>query len=110
MSTNYYRLRKPIASIEVADAAALFLSVTLHMERGEVAILNVPASDWSALLLMFATCHTPSVIRYDRPGGGMVVYVNDQGLSDDTQLISESGELTTLAEVRAKAGKAAADG
>jgi hypothetical protein len=103
MSTNYYRLKAPIASIEVADAAALYLSVTLHMERGEVAILNVPASDWPALLLMFAKREYPAPAhRVGGPTAGVVI-VRDETLSDHTQLISEAGELTTLAEVRAKA-------
>lgn len=113
MSTNYYRLMEPIDRIEYkTDFEPIDRGILdLHIKEGLAGIVFHPRELMPTLLLMLADHEYPApVLRAGRAGGGVDIIVHDPAMTDETQLISEYGELVTLAEVRAKATRPPAVG
>ena len=105
MSTSYYLPAWPVTAIarkRIGDMAF----ITLTICDVEQPALVVPAHSAPDFLRRFAdTAAGLVVISYPGPDGERRFAEVMPGLSDDTALISEYGDVMTLGEVRALRGR-----
>jgi len=104
MSTEYYDLAEPFSSIRL-DESGPHVRVTLWEAGANVGTLTLTRDGATAFLRLLADRQT---VRASTSYGGAdrgCVVTADPGLRDELQVISEYGELKTLAEVHALAGK-----
>ena len=106
MSTEYYRFVPPFTSIRI-DEDATYDRVTVFEKNANCGVLTVTRGLGRAVALLFRHDEAHPVLRTYWGG-------NDQGcqveecayfLHDDEYVVSEYGEVSTVAEVKAKRGK-----
>lgn len=103
MTTSYYYLREPISSLRVEDAGP-HTRVTVFEEGANVGTLTV--RDPRAFLWMFADGSEPAMrAHFGGEAVGVVVTELVRGLDPMLQLISEYGDLRTVADIRGDAAK-----
>ena len=105
MSTNYYHLREPITNLRMTPEG---LEVSI---RGQVAGLLAlePEASSGEIALMFADeqgddSRCPMRTLWGGTAQGCIVRENTRGLDPALVLVSEYGEIFTVAQVRAFAG------
>ena len=108
MSTNYYHLREPVTAIKVDETELGFRNVWITIGDYDAGYLHLKEEDVSALLLLLGDQayddQVPVRTTFGGKGAGLLVHERYRGLNPALQLISEYGDLTTLAEVRKLAG------
>jgi len=113
MSTSYYRLREPITRICIKPDGSTDVTISIWTRYGWRGDLMLLAEEARGFLHMFAERGEPPALRTSWGGkdvGAVVHEETAEPLSDDTQLISEYGELLTAGQVRGRAGAKRADG
>ena len=108
MSTNYYYPAEPVKSlrvengelhVELSDDSSFTLALDRAEETGFLHLLADDVDDPAA----------PMRTIWGGVGVGTVVREQVRGLDPDLLLISEYGELFTVAEIRARAGAGKGD-
>lgn len=114
MSTSFYPLREPITQLDLESDVFMELRVWTkdwpHIGTGNFSFRNEETQ--RRFLRMFADTDVDKPAMRTTWGGserGTVVH-DEAHLPDDTQLISEYGELVTVSKVLARAGAKRADG
>lgn len=95
MATAYYRLRKPFTSVR-AESCGAHVKLTLWINHGSAGSLTVRNDELASVLLALASDDVALQISVSSAGGTMF---KEDGLSTDTILISEDGELTCLSNI-----------
>lgn len=98
MSTSYYALKEPITSLVVKternhDKINVFVN---HQCTGTLAVDKGQASD---ILSLLVSSRKVLHVWYGGPGQGQKVQIYDKAASNDTCVISDSFEITTVGEV-----------
>ena len=113
MSTSYYRLKKPITHLRLTESPGhdrLTIWVN-HAMSGTLTLANRETQEFLRLFAQYqedARC--PLRTYWGGSDRGSVVTVNDDTLPDEMCVISEYGQLLTVAEVKARAGTKRSDG
>jgi hypothetical protein len=97
MSTAYYRLKRPFTSVRLSVGGGhtqLSLWVN-HAKAGDITLRNDEVSAVIAVLKR----DEPAVTKHGIGNGETRLDFMDDDVEDDTLLISEYGELTTLEEI-----------
>ena len=102
MSTEFYPLKNPISSLRV-EAAGDHVRISVW-DRGALAgTLTVRAADAPAYILMFADERVVTMHRhYAGSGQGFEITEPEPPLDPKQCLVSEKGDVWTVAEVRAQ--------
>jgi hypothetical protein len=95
MSTSYYRLKEPFTSVRV-ERRGSHDAIRIWVEHGLSGELIVPHDVTPEVLRALAQHGAAAQISAGRDGP--VLHRFDRTLTDDTQVVSEYGELTTLRE------------
>lgn len=114
MSTSYYRLRPPVTSVRV-ESAGHHDRVHVWVEHGLAGALVVPKDCTPSLLLLLSNeemddSKVPLRTLWGGDIRGTIVQVNDPGLPDGCQVVSEYGEVFTVGAVKARQGVRRTDG
>jgi len=106
VSTEYYRLAKPITSIRTETRGGhTHLSLWLnHAKSGTLVLRNDELSDFLDLLCGDDRC---LLTHYGGKGVGVVVTEGPCTADDREQVVDEYGKLSTALDVRESAGKGA---
>lgn len=114
MSTSYYRLPPPITHLRVEDVNPTHTRLSVWIDHGLSGTLVIPTTAFRDVLRLFTKYeddfHCPLRTHW---GGGerkSIVTVNDPDLPDEAIVISEYGELLTVAQVKARDGIGRSDG
>jgi hypothetical protein len=99
MSTSYYRLREPITSVRVDDIGG-HDRISVWIAHGLAGSLVVRKLETKVILRMFAQ-EAPSFYVYCDAGRKVRCIMIEEGLEDAECLVSESGELFNVGQVRA---------
>jgi len=116
MSTNYFRLREHITHLELSqlEGGVAPFRLAVWVDHRLAGILYLSGSVTGAVVGMFALpendVQCPMRTYYGGEDVGTVVIVNDHGLPDDAVVISQYGEIFTVAQVKSRAGAKRADG
>ena len=106
MSTDYYYLKEPVTGIEIViDGERAEVKVMLDGEfAGALSMPSATAAKFACgLLEIDRDC--PIVTNWGGAKAGCVVNEYVRGLDPSLQLVSEYGDVRTVAEIRALAGK-----
>lgn len=95
MSTNYYKLKRPITHLELAEGDE-HNCLTVYVNDGLSGVLVLPKSVTGQVVRMFTRYEEALFEWWD---GCVVDYV---GLSSDTLVVSDAGELLTVGQVEAR--------
>ena len=114
MSTSYYRLRDPFSSMRLKEGK-VHDRVTLWEGGALAGTLVVRGGTGKRVALIFADqdcddSKVPMRTHWGGSGVGAVVTVNDRSLADDITLVSEYGDVLTVAKVMAREGAKRKDG
>ena len=109
MSTEYYKLRKPFTHLEL-DSTGGHGRLKVWIEHGLSGMLTIPNRHLADVLLPLFVEHPPVLRTHWGGKKGAIVTVEDRTLSDETVVLSEYGELLTVAKVKARAGATRKDG
>ena len=106
MTTEYYLLKKPFTSIRVERSTA-HDKLTLWVKHENIGTLTLTAGTAHEILMMFAS--TDCWVMMTHFGGSLVGCVVKErlragALDPDQILIDEYGGISTVAEVRRRAG------
>lgn len=102
MSTSYYRIKKPFTSLRAeAIPGAGYTDIGIWVNHSKAGVIVVRNEEVKDALLVFRRS-VLSVFQSGIEGGHTILDYEDDDVEDDTQLISEYGELTTVAELKAK--------
>jgi len=108
MSTSYYRLVEPFSNIKVIGNM-----ITLRSNDRPAGIILVPPEFVIQVVRLFRPYEEDDLAPMRTHWGGKelgtVVTVNEV-LADDITLISEYGEVLTVAQIKARAGVRRTDG
>jgi hypothetical protein len=113
MSTSYYHIAKPISALQMRDDGAnCFLEIWI---AGFYAgALTMPKEHVGSILRMMYEYtddfHCALRTHWGGSDRGAIVTVNDETLADEAVIISEYGELLTVAQVKARDGAKRHDG
>ena len=113
MSTSYYALRKPISNLQMRDDGAnCFLEIWI---AGFYAgALTTPKEHIGSIRRMMYEgtddFHCPLRTHWGGKDRGAIVTVNIPDLADEELVISEYGELLTVAQVKGRDGAKREDG
>jgi len=104
MSTSYYHLRRPVTSLHLREAEHDELSV--WTDHGLSGTLTMPKGHGKLLARMLANTDAvpPLHVHYGGDSVGCVASESATGLDPSLILVSDCGEIVTVAEVRAMAG------
>ena len=113
MSTNYYRLSPPVTHLRLEDKGG-HDRISIWVNHGLAGSLIVSKRETRGIIRIF-TCYESNdkCPLYTYWGGaerGVVVTVNDETVPDEAVVISEYGELLTVAEVKRRDGAKCNDG
>lgn len=112
MSTSYYRLREPFTSIRI-EVGNGHDRVTLWTRHGNAGTLTVDRGDGKriALILVKYGGDNECPMRTHWGGtSGSVVTENQNNLPNEMTLVSEYGEVLSVADVRKRSGATRKDG
>ena len=112
MSTEYYKLRKPFTHLEL-DSTGSHGRLKVWIEHGLSGMLTIPDRHLADVLrpLFNNDGDYPPPLRTHWGGKqGAVVTVNDESLPDEAVVLSEYGDLLTVAQVKTRAGATRKDG
>ena len=113
MSTSYYRLVEPFTSIRLREEPG-HDRATFWESGANCGTLTVSRGVGARLALLFANREDdhacPMRTHWGGRDQGSVVTVNDTSLADDVTLISDYGQVLTVAEVKARTGQRRKDG
>jgi hypothetical protein len=114
MSTSYYHLSTPVTSVrpEIMGGHTHMGIWVNHAKAGTLILRN---EEWIGFLRLltneeFDDSKAPMRTHWGGAEVGSIVTENENDLMDETQLVSEYGELLTVAEIRAFSGEKRADG
>lgn len=96
MSTSYYRLKPPITSVRADSGGShTILGIWVnHAKAGEITLRNEEVSD----VLRVMRADSLAITRFARHDGYGYDFCDDD-VEIDTPLVSESGEIVTLADL-----------
>lgn len=109
MSTEYYKLRKPFTHLEL-DSTSGHSCLKVWIGHGLSGTLTVPNRHLVEVLRPVFLDYLP--VLHTHWGGktkGSIVTIHEE-LADETVVLSEYGELMTVAQVKARAGTTRKDG
>jgi hypothetical protein len=111
MSTSYYRLRPPVTHLRLESGGG-HDRLSIWIDHGLAGVLRLPKAATRDLLRAFILDEVDSECPLLTHWGGKaaVVTVNDGSLPDETVVVSEYGELLTVAEVKVRDGAVRSDG
>ena len=113
MSTSYYRLRPPITHLRLEEGEGhdkLKIWVN-HGLAGELVIANREIRQFLDCFALYeADNECPLRSFWGGAERGAIVYANEDDLPDEMMVISEYGELLTVAQVEARDGAKRRDG
>lgn len=97
MSTNYYRLKRPITSVHmnVTGPHTRIVVFVNHANAGELCLRN---EEVAGFLLAMKSEYT-ALQKYASGDGKTCLSFEDDGLEPETPLISETGELTSQRQI-----------
>ena len=107
MSTSYYTLKEPVTSIR-PEVKGGHTHVGIWINHGKAGTLVFRNEEWGKGIWLFFNDDVGDAPIHQHWGGdkeGLVVNEYTLNLKDEQQMISENGELTTVREIRAEAGK-----
>ncbi len=104
MSTSYFMLAEPVTGIEITEAETIN---DMHWTRIDISgrfvgSLLLFKDDMPQFIRLFADRDRLAARTVGVGNGKVSVGVSDESLPDDTVLISEYGDVVTLANVKAK--------
>lgn len=105
MSTEYYALKKPITSIRL-EIMGGHTHVDIWVNHAKSGTLVFRNDEWKDAIWLFKDVSTPPIRAFW--GGtkrGCIVEETNTSLPAEQQMVSESGELITVSQIRAKAKK-----
>ena len=104
MSTDYYGFRKPITSIR-AEVMGGHTHVGIWVNHAKSGTLVFRNEEWKEAIWLFVN-EGETVMRtyYGGKGVGTVVVEDIEGQESDRLLVSERGEIVSVAEVRSREG------
>ena len=113
MSTSYYRLAPPTTHIRVEETPG-HARLTLFINHAMSGTLIVRQDEMKETVRLFQLYEDddqcPLRTHWGGKDRGTVVTVNDETLPEEAVVISEYGELLTVAQVKARDGAKRADG
>ena len=108
MSTTYYALKSPVTSLRL-DGSPAHTKLTIFVNHANVGELTLANSELGDVLRMFKGDYEVLHARWGGVERGCVVTQTDSALAamldNDTQVISEYGQLFTIGEVLAQEGR-----
>ena len=113
MTTSYYRLKKPVTHLRLDeekghDKLTIWIN---HAQSGTLTLANRETQDAIWLFVQQeSNDHCPLRTSWGGSDHGAIVTIQDSTLPDETCIISEYGELLTVAKVKARAGAKRKDG
>jgi len=110
MSTSYYRLKSPVTCLRLKKGPRHdYLSIWVnHALVGQLTLAN---RETQSFLQILAEWNEPPMrTHWGGSGRGAVVTINDPNLSDEDLLISEYGQLLTVAQIKERDGAKRKDG
>ena len=113
MSTSYYRLKPPITHLTLkAESGHDRLKIWVnHGLVGELVLANRETRAFLDCFTLYeADNECPLRSYWGGPERGTVVYANEDNLPDGMMVISQYGELLTVAQVKARNGAKRKDG
>ena len=108
MSTSYYRLRPPITNLELDeglyyDVLKVWINDSL---AGELALTEDEVKEViRCFALREADNECPLRAYWGGDEEGTVVYANEDNLPDEMIVVSTYGEILTVGQVKARAGR-----
>ena len=110
MSTSYYHLREPVTALFLRPEEAGFTYLDIEVNGHGVGSLLLHDEDVPVMLVLLSDAgreYAEAPVRTSWGGEGVGCQVSERhrGLDPNLQLVSEYGELFTLAQVRAMAGE-----
>jgi len=113
MSTSYYRLSSPITHLRIEDQVG-HDKISVWVNHGLAGALVVSKRETKEVVRMFVCYEDDSICPLRTHWGGRergaVVTVNDATLPDKAMVISEYGDLLSVADVKARDGAKRDDG
>lgn len=113
MSTSYYRLKQPITHLRIEDAGG-HDKIKIWVDHGLAGSLTVAKRDTKEFVRLFVLYEEdnecPLRTHWGGKERGAVVTVNDDTLADESVVVSEYGELLTVADVKKRDGARREDG
>lgn len=110
MSTSYYRLRPPVTYLQIVGGAG-HDGLSIWVNHALVGTLTLANRETKSFLKMFSEWYEPPIrTHWGGPDRGAVVTVVEEDLSDEELLISEYGQLLTVAQIKARDGAKRKDG
>ena len=113
MSTSYYRIAKPISALKIHDNTDRLDTIEFWIAGEYVGALTMDKRHVKSFVRQFVEYtddfHCPLRTHW---GGsqGAIVTINDESAADDDLVISEYGDLLTVAQVKARHGAKRKDG
>jgi hypothetical protein len=106
MSTSYYRLAEPVTSLRaVTDGQHVRLTVFVnHANAGTLTLREEETRDFVRLLSISDDSLCAIRTHYGGDEKGCVVTENTPGMDPSLTLVSEYGEIVSVAEIRRLAG------
>ena len=102
MSTSYYRIKKPFTSLRTEDIpGAGYTDIGIWVNHAKAGVIVVRNEEVADVLMAFRRS-VSAVAQSGIEGGHTVLDYDDDDVEDDTPLISDCGELTTVVELKAK--------
>lgn len=109
MSTNYYRLNPPITHLRLEDRGG-HDRISIWVDHGLAGSLTVSKRETRGIIQMFSSDKCSLCTHWAGAERGVVVTVNDETIPDEAVVISEYGELLTVAEVKRRDGARCGNG
>lgn len=111
MSTSYYKLRKPFTHLELESTGG-HGRLKVWIDHGLSGTLTIPDRHLAEILRPLFADGYPAALRTHWGGKtkGAIVTINDESLPDEAVVLSEYGELMTVAQVKSRAGATRSDG
>jgi len=113
MSTSYYRLKPPVTHLRLEEGDG-HDRLTIWVNHANAGTLTLRKEEMREMLDCFilheADNECPLRSYWGGADRGAVVYANENDLPDEMMVISEYGELLTVAQVKARDGAHRKDG
>lgn len=104
MSTSYYGLAPPITFLKLDSGKGGHDRLSIWVNHGLAGTLTLREEETRDILIRFTGPECLLHVYYGSPDTGAVVAVFSPDLPDEAVMISEYGELTTVAQVKAQCG------